>query len=48
VLDLDIDGSTNDAITIGAYITGNEVMGLTSGLPAPPRPPVNVTIQINN
>lgn len=38
VLDLDRDGQTNDVITIGAYITGNEVIGRLSPLiaTAPP------------
>lgn len=30
ILDLDNDGQTNDAITIGAYITGSECIGLES------------------
>lgn len=50
VLDLDRDGSTSDSIAMGAYITGNEVMGRTSGgggpapTLAPPNPPTNLTI----
>lgn len=51
VLDLDNDGNNNDAITMGAYITGNEIIGITSNLPAPypapPMPPSNFTIQVN-
>jgi hypothetical protein len=31
ILDLDNDGSTTDPITLGAYITGNEVIGIESG-----------------
>jgi len=30
VLDLDRDGSTTDAVPAGAYVTGNEIIGLTS------------------
>lgn len=52
ILDLDNDELTNDAITIGAYITGNENIGLTDTLPdpypAPPNPPSNIIIRINN
>jgi len=35
ILDLDEDSSTVDAITIGAYITGYEEIGLEGGLGAP-------------
>jgi hypothetical protein len=31
ILDLDGDGSTTDTIPAGAYITGNEVIGISSG-----------------
>jgi hypothetical protein len=31
ILDLDGDGSTTDALTIGAYITNNETIGSTTG-----------------
>ena len=31
ILDLDNDASTTDPITMGAYITGNEVIGIDSG-----------------
>lgn len=48
LLDLDDDGSTTDAIAMGAYITGNEQIGITTNTPtttlAPPNPPTNVTI----
>jgi len=36
VLDLDNDGSTSDPIHLGAYITGNEVIGRTTGAPSQP------------
>jgi hypothetical protein len=44
VLDLNQNGSTTDVIPLGAYITGTEVIGLTSGSLRPPRPPTNVRI----
>lgn len=48
VLDLNGNGSTTDLIPAGAYITGNEVIGPTSGtLPPPPTapsPPTGVRI----
>lgn len=52
VLDLDNDGNTSDVITIGAYITGNEVIGLSDELPAAypalPNAPGNVSIRVIN
>lgn len=33
ILDLDGDGSTTDAITMGAYITGNEIIGIEMSVP---------------
>ena len=33
------NGSTSDTIPAGAYVTGNEVIGRTSGGPAPPSMP---------
>lgn len=51
VLDLDGDGSVRDPINIGAYITGNEVIGITDDLggggqqpPTQPAPPTNLKI----
>ena len=36
ILDLDVDSSTSDGITLGAYITGNEEIGIEGGsTPAP-------------
>lgn len=44
-LDLNQNGSTSDPITLGAYITGNEVIGRVSGsLPAPPVAPQDLTV----
>lgn len=31
ILDLDGDGSTSDIIGMGAYVIGNEVIGITTG-----------------
>lgn len=42
VLDLNGDGSTSDPITIGAYITGAEEIGLGGNIPDAPR---NVSVQ---
>lgn len=43
ILDLDNDGSMTDTIAVGAYITGNEVMGPTTVVnTAPPSPPTDV------
>lgn len=39
VLDLNGNGSTADSIPAGAYITGNEVIGLNTGGITPPPPP---------
>ncbi len=39
ILDLDNDSSTTDTITIGAYITGNEIIGVDSQLPPPDTTP---------
>lgn len=47
VLDLDSDGSRTDAIAVGAYITGDEVMGPVVGLStAAPNPPTNVEVVV--
>ncbi len=35
-LDLDGDGSTTDAISMGAFAIGNEIIGITDGLAEPP------------
>ena len=44
ILDLDGDGSTTDTITLGAYITGDEIIGLGgSGGVEPEDPPGDVT-----
>ena len=43
ILDLDLDGSTVDAITIGAYITGNEEIGIESGEGDSTAPVVEIT-----
>lgn len=44
-LDLNRNGSTTDPISLGAYVTGNEVIGRTLGsLPAPPAAPQGVTV----
>lgn len=44
-LDLNGNGSTSDSIPVGAYITGNEVIGPTSAtIAAAPSPPTNVEI----
>jgi len=40
LFDLDNDGSTTDIIPAGAYITGNEVIGLNTGGTVTPPPPV--------
>jgi hypothetical protein len=45
VLDLDRDGNRNDPIAMGAYITGNEIMGiggLVETSQAAPNPPANL------
>lgn len=43
ILDLDNDGSTTDFINLGAYITGNEQIGIRpSQPPVVPMPPSNV------
>jgi len=48
ILDLDNDGSTSDAITMGAYITGSEIIGINQNIfdvgLAPPSPPTGLTI----
>lgn len=51
-LDLNGNGSTTDTVPAGAYITGNEVIGINSGgTPPPPPPPppvVSSACDINN
>ena len=43
VMDLNNNGSSTDNIAVGAYITGNEVMGPTTvAVTAPPMPPTDV------
>lgn len=45
ILDLNGNGSTSDSVAIGAYVTGDEVMGITSGtLVAAPNPPTNLQV----
>lgn len=46
VLDLNGNGSTSDTIPIGAYVTGNEVIGPTSSASAfvAPSPPTNIEV----
>lgn len=45
ILDLNRNGSTTDRVTIGAYISGTETIGLTSGERiAPPSAPRDITI----
>lgn len=45
-LDLNRNGSTSDPVTLGAYVTGDEVIGRTSGgLPIPPAAPEDVTVE---
>lgn len=45
ILDLNRNGSISDAITVGAYITGNEVMGPTTlPLAVPPSPPTGLEV----
>ncbi|MBZ0071278.1 MAG: hypothetical protein K8I04_06085 [Gammaproteobacteria bacterium] len=47
ILDLNGNGSTSDAIPIGAYVTGNEVIGPTSTVTnafAAPSPPTDIEI----
>lgn len=43
-LDLNGNGSTTDTITLGAYITGNEVIGPTTGASNLPQRPSNLRI----
>ncbi len=46
-LDLDGDSQTSDPITLGAYITGNEVIGINAGGNSditPPASPTNLTV----
>jgi hypothetical protein len=43
-LDLDNDGNTNELITAGAYITGNEVIGRTQAVPDMPTAPTNLRV----
>lgn len=44
-LDLNRNGSTSDPITLGAYISGTEVIGRTSGIPvAPPAAPQDINV----
>ena len=48
ILDLNRNGSTTDRITVGAYITGNEIIGRTSGNSSPSStlaPPTGLRIQ---
>lgn len=45
ILDLDNDGSTVDAITIGAYISGNEIIGVGREAVMLPTSPHNVDVQ---
>lgn len=46
VLDLNRNGSTTDLIPAGAYVTGNEVIGLLNGTPPPvPSPPSGVIVE---
>jgi hypothetical protein len=46
VLDLNGNGQTTDAINLGAYVTGNEVIGPTSSEnpPIPPAPPRSLRV----
>ena len=45
-LDLNRNGSTSDTVTLGAYVTGNEVIGRTSGgFPNPPAAPDDVSVE---
>jgi len=45
VLDLNGNGSTSDSIAVGAYVTGNEVMGPTTETTvAAPNPPANLQV----
>lgn len=44
ILDLDDDGSTTDLITAGAYITGNETIGVDT-VPASPTVPGSVGVE---
>jgi hypothetical protein len=44
-LDLNGNGSNTDQITIGAYITGNEVIGRSSTQPIAPQAPGDVTAE---
>lgn len=46
VLDLDRDGSSSDAISIGAYVSGDENIGLLGDRSwSVPRPPQSVTVE---
>jgi hypothetical protein len=49
ILDLDSDGSNSNNIPAGAYITGNEVIGVLSGSSGsdvtPPSPPTNLQVR---
>lgn len=46
VLDLNRNGSTSDPLPLGAYITGNEAIGLLVGGAAisPPSPPTDLEV----
>lgn len=46
ILDLNNNGSTTDVIPAGAYVTGNEVIGRSTGAAPPvPSPPENVVVE---
>lgn len=47
ILDLNGNGSTTDSVAVGAYVTGNEIMGPVAGLStAAPNPPTNVEVVV--
>lgn len=45
VLDLDSDGSTSDAINVGAYATGNEIIGRSGAAQVTPNAPASLNVE---